>query len=561
VTPTPAPGSARAKAPRDTRNDIDRRLERIWKKAYGAETRDDLRALYAEWAKSYDEDHEHIGFFGHRLASEVLARNLTRRDVRVLDAGAGTGAAGVELAKLGFGDLTAVDLSQEMLAVADSKGVYQRTITGDLAFPVDALQQDSFDAAILVGVFSFGQAPAATLDELLRVVRPGGLIVFTMRTDFFEQDPMGVRERMEDLTKAGAWTELEVTEPAPYLPKKDPEAEFRVWAFRVTSGVEAEIETGFEEAVSDALSGDDSVKVLDHSWIWDTVASRLYDRYTESDGYYLTDCEVEILRDNADDIVGDHDLIVELGCGSALKIGNVLRAAVARRGDGKVSYLPIDVSQGALDNTVAELKDEFGGRIDFQPRQGLFADVLHRIPEDRRKLVFFFGSSLGNVQDLEHTVRFLEDVRAQLRPGDGFVVGLDLHKEEEILDAAYNREESCRSFFVHMLRRINSALGADFDPRVFELASTYVEEKEYKGVRTRRVNLRVSPTRDQRSYVRELHREVVISAGDAIQVGISRKFEPEQIDALAELGGFTVKRRWLDSRGWFSLTEMTPREG
>ena len=553
---------SRTKAPargQDAAPEIERRLERIWSKAYGAETKDDLRALYAEWAASYDADHEHIGFFGHHLAAEVLARWVTRRDVRVLDAGAGTGAAGAALSELGFRDLTAVDLSDEMLEKARKKGVYQRLITADLAFPVDALLQDSFDAAILVGVFSFGQAPAETFEELLRVVRPGGLIVFTMRTDFHRDDPMGIAARKRELEERGAWTRVEVTPPAPYLPNKDPQAEFRVWAYRVTAGREAEIEDGFEQAVEQALTADEPVKELDHAWIWDTVASRLYDRYSESDGYYLRDCEIEILERRAPEIAGDEDLIVELGCGSALKIRHILAAAIDGRTDERpVRYMPIDVSRGALDDTLAELRDDFSGRVIFEPRQGLFSDVLHDIPETQRKLVFFFGSSLGNVQDLEHTVRFLEDVRAQLRGGDRFIVGLDLHKRESILDAAYNQEESCRAFFVHMLRRINQALGADFDPRVFELASNYVEEPEYRGIRTRRVNLRVAPTRVQRSYVRELGREVVIGVGDAVQVGISRKFEPDQIDKLAELGGFVVERRWLDSKGWFTLNELIP---
>jgi len=539
--------------------DVQHRLERFWRQAYGATTKEDLRALYADWARTYDEDHEHIGFFGHRTAAEVLARFLTRKDLRVLDAGAGTGAAGEALARLGFRDLTAVDLSEEMLAVARSKGIYRRVLTADLSFPVDSLLQDSFDAAVLVGVFSYGQAPSATLDEILRVVRPGGVVAFTMRTDFHREDPMGVRARMEELERQGAWTCLEVTPPAPYLPGKEPDAEFRVWVYRVTTGPSLEAQDGFEEAVREALAKGGPVVELDHSWIWDTVASRLYERYSRSAGYYLTDSELEILENHSAALVGDEGLIVELGCGSARKIRHVLRASLARPRQERVRYMPIDVSRGALDSTISTLAEEFGDRIDLEPRQGLFEDVLHRIADQERKLVFFFGSSLGNVQDLETTVRFLEDVRARLRKGDRFVIGLDLHKDEEILDAAYNREESCRSFFVHMVRRLNQMLGADFDPRVFELASTYVVEPPWRGIRTRRMNLRVSPTREQRSWVPGLSREVVISTDDVVQVGISRKFEPQQIDALVELAGYRVERRWLDSRGWFSLNELVPR--
>ena len=483
------------------------------------------------------------------------------RAVRQADAGAGTGAAGVALSELGFQDVSAVDLSREMLEVASQKNVYKRLVVGDISYPVDAFARESFDAALLVGVFSFGQAPAETLLEMLRVVRPGGLIAFTMRTDFFEQDPMGIVTKMHELERSGAWSQVEVTTPAPYLPKKDPDAEFCVWTYRVTGGHHTMVEPGFEKAVENAFEGDDTVKELDHAWIWDTVSSRLYDRYTESSGYYLTDCEVEILKRDADQMVGGEPLIVELGCGSALKIREVLKAAIqSRDSQTPVQYMPIDVSHGALESTVDVLREEFGKRISFAPRRGLFADVLHTIPKDRPKLVFFFGSSLGNVQDLAATVDFLRDVRAQLGPNDRLIVGLDLHKDEEVLDAAYNQEESCRAFFVHMLRRINQSLGADFDPRVFELASTYELEPEYKGMRTHCVNLSISPTRDQRSYVQELGHEVVIREQDSVQVGISRKFEPAQIDQLAKWSGLRVMRRWFDAREWFALTELVPND-
>ncbi|MCB1056680.1 MAG: methyltransferase domain-containing protein [Acidobacteria bacterium] len=184
--------------------DDDEHLERLWKQAYGARTRDDLRELYAAWARTYDADHERVGFFGHRLAAEVLARNLTRHDVaRVLDAGAGTGAAGEALTELGFRDLTAVDLSPDMLRVAEAKGLYRETRVADLSLPVDAYPESSFDAAILVGVFSYGQAPPETLDEVLRLVRPGGVVALTARTDFLAKDAMGVASKLRDLERAG----------------------------------------------------------------------------------------------------------------------------------------------------------------------------------------------------------------------------------------------------------------------------------------------------------------------------------------------------------------------
>lgn len=532
-------------------------LEAIWKRAYDARTRDELRALYRDWAATYDADHEKVGFFGHELTAQTLAKHMTRRDAsRILDAGAGTGAAGQALSKLGYTDIVGVDLSQDMLEVANAKGVYTQVLTADLSLPVDAFGVDSFDAAILVGVFSYGQAPAETLDEIVRLVRPGGVVAFTMRTDFFEQDAMGIRSKVESLERRGIWRALEVTEPAPYLPHKDPNAEFRVWCYRITGHKDAEVESGFEDAVREALEGDDWVKKIDHAWIWDSTASRLYNRYTQTSGYYLTDCEEEIVRDHADEILGDAPMIVELGCGSARKVSHILKAAVDK--GQRVKYMPVDVSEGALRATAADVRQKFGDRVEVEPRQGLFEAVLPTLPVGVPKVVLFFGSSIGNLDTVKDTVAFLDGLRTRLHPGDRFVVGVDLHKDESVLEEAYNEEEACRAFFVHMVRRINEHLGADFDPRVFELSSVYEEEPPVGQLRTRRMSLRIAPTESQRTWVHKLNMEVHLEPGQPVQVGISRKYDPEGIRTLAGMANFDLKRQWLDKRGWFSMNELVP---
>lgn len=536
-------------------HDTSTRLDAIWARAYRAKTCDDLRSLYGDWAETYDSDHENVGFFGHRATAEVLARHLTRGDSsRVLDAGAGTGAAGEALSRLGFTDLVAIDLSEAMLERARAKGIYSQTIVADLSLPIDAFGEDSFDAAILVGVFSYGQAPAEALDEVVRLVRPGGAIAFTMRTDFYGEDAMGIRSRMQMLERRGAWVLLECTDPAAYLPGKDPNARFQVWCYRVTGHKTPEVEDGFEDAVREAFEGDKWVKKIDHSWIWDSTASRLYNRYTRSDDYYLTDCEEEILRDHASEILGEQRLIVELGCGSARKISHILSACVKR--GSVVKYLPIDVSRGALKSTEVEVRKAFGAAVDIEPRQGLFEDILPDLPLGQTKLVFFFGSSIGNLDTLPDTVSFLRRLRSRLNAGDRLVIGVDLHKDESMLDAAYNRDEACRNFFVHMIRRINEHLGADFDPRVFQLASVYQEEEVRAPFRSWRVSLRVAPVEPQHTWVRKVGMEVRLEPNQPVQIGISRKFEPEGIGELAKMAEMKLVRQWFDRKRWFSLNEL-----
>lgn len=531
-------------------------LERIWKLAYAARTKEDLEDLYATWAETYDDDHASIGFVGHRTTAALLVRHLTRPDTaRVLDAGAGTGAAAEALRALGVRNLVGVDLSDAMLERARSKGLYISTHVADISLPLDGYAESSFDAAILVGVFSYGQAPAESIDEMVRLVRSGGVIALTMRTDFYEEDAMGVRSRIETLLDHGVLELLERTKPEPYLPKKDPDAMFSAWCFRVTADSRDETEEGFEEAIAEAFAADEPVVEIDHQWIWDSTASRLYDRYTRSSGYYLTDVEESILREYAADIYEGERTIVELGCGSARKIVHVIDAAL-ESGVERLTYVPIDVSPGALRATEREVSERFGERVEIQPRQGLFQDVLASIPKDQRKLVFFFGSSIGNLPTRHETVEFLQQLADRLGHDDRLVVGTDLHKDAGVFERAYNEEESCRMFFVHMLRRINEHLGADFDPRVFGLQSTYEVEEPYEGIETWRMNLRVASRVPQRTFVRQLGTEVKLEAGQPVQVGISRKFDAESVGGLAALAHLELRRRWLDERSWFALNEL-----
>lgn len=549
-------------SPPDRKSDlppeIKARLERVWQRAYRARTRGDLRALYADWAASYDEDHEAIGFRGHEIAADVLARYVSHADVRaVLDAGAGTGAAGVALHARGFGNVTGVDLSAEMLEVARQKGVYRELFEVDLGEPVDRFPKDHFHAAVLVGVFSYGQAPAHAIDEVVRMVEPGGVVVFTVRDDFFEADEMGVRSRCEELDRRGTWRLLEASESFPYLPKKDPNATFHVRAYRVLDPDEPIAHDAFRDAVAAAAAKADGVLRLDHAFIWNSTASRLYNRYTRRPEYYLTDCEEEILRSNAHEILGGDRTIVELGCGSARKIRHLLAVAVQQ--DGPVVYEPVDVSEGALRSTREEVLAAFGQSVEVRPLHGMFADVLGRMSDDGGKVVLFFGSSIGNLETIGETIEFLRDLRERLGSDDRLVVGADLHKDEEDLLAAYNAGPENLSFFLNMVRRINDELGADFDLGAFELASTYREEdRRPDDPQSWCVDLKVATRVAQRVYIKALDLELRFAPGDAVQVGTSRKFRPQDVRRLAELAGFECTRQWFDDRRFFSLNELRP---
>lgn len=538
----------------------DARLAEIWTRAYAAESRADLESLYADWAASYDDDHEHVGFAGHRRAASVLARHLTLKTASVLDAGAGTGAAGQALADLGYRRLTAIDLSAPMLAQARAKAVYERSHVADLGEPLDGFFSDTYDAAILVGVFSYGQAPAHALEEIVRVVRPGAPIVFTMRTDFHESDAMGVRSKMEALEREGAWRCLEVTDPELYLPQKDPDAMYRVWCYEALPGKRARPGAEFLHDAKVALASPEPVKHIDHQHIWNRVGSRKYEAYIERPEYYLTECEEEILQRHGDDLAPDKGLVVELGCGSARKIRHVLRAAVEQ--SDALTYVPIDVSREAIEATAGAVQAEFGEQVDVEPLRGSFDATLAKIPTEAPKTIFFFGSSIGNIRTVARTVEFLRGLRARMRPHDRLIVGTDLHKDPRVVEAAYNAGRANLGFFLNMVRRLNDVLGARFDLEGWRLDSRYTPEPTSDPeIRPHVVDLRIAATRPQETFVTELGLRTRVDVGHAISVGKSRKFRREDLAPLAERSGLRLARQWLDARGWFALSELLPAGG
>jgi len=97
----------------------------------------------------------------------------------------------------------------------------------------DTLDFDSgyFGGIISVGVFTLGHAPASGFDELIRITKPGGFVVFSLRTDVYQEG--GFKEKLADLASAGKWTLAEATKPFQPLPKGEPEVYHQIWAYRV----------------------------------------------------------------------------------------------------------------------------------------------------------------------------------------------------------------------------------------------------------------------------------------------------------------------------------------
>ncbi len=190
----------------------------------------ELEKRYDQWAGLYDEDiNEHFGYTLPDRVSEIVANWLPGKAVQILDAGAGTGLVGQSLYALGFTDLMAIDLSEGMLEEARNKGVYRDVLKMILGKPL-SFETDFFDSVVCVGAFTLGHAPAESLDEFIRITKPGGYIFFTIRPDVYEDE--GFKEKQSTLEALKYWEQVLVTEDFQSLPKGEPDAHVRVYVYK-----------------------------------------------------------------------------------------------------------------------------------------------------------------------------------------------------------------------------------------------------------------------------------------------------------------------------------------
>lgn len=197
---------------------------------YASRNNEELEQRYDVWAEEYDRDlDESFGYVGPRVGVEVFARHVPRSAV-ILDAGAGTGLVGVELSKLGYTDITGMDMSQGMLDESAKKGVYRQLDQMVLGQKL-GYADDAFGAVISIGVLTLGHAPAESLDELVRITKADGYVVFSLRPDVYEEH--GFKEKQSALEATGRWELVEVSDRVKIMPKGEPEVEHQVWAYRV----------------------------------------------------------------------------------------------------------------------------------------------------------------------------------------------------------------------------------------------------------------------------------------------------------------------------------------
>ena len=187
---------------------------------------ENVRSFYQDWAASYDGDVAGSDYSAPVIAARLLGEFVDDHDAPLLDAGCGTGLVGVELGKLGFGRVDGFDLSEAMAERAASSGAYRRVLGGvDMLHARTRYADASYRAVLSVGVFTLGHVPPEALAVLARLCQPGGVLLVSTRTHYYEQTPF--QAVADGLLDAGELTLSRRLEDAPY--NEDGDAHY--WVF------------------------------------------------------------------------------------------------------------------------------------------------------------------------------------------------------------------------------------------------------------------------------------------------------------------------------------------
>jgi L-histidine N-alpha-methyltransferase len=310
-----------------------------------------------------------------------------------------------------------------------------------------------------------------------------------------------------------------------------------------------------EEALrADALTGlTAEPKSLPPKWFYDAQGSALFDKITELPEYYPTNAEREILRATAGPIAAQTRArtLIELGSGSSDKTRLLLGAL---RAEGTLAcYVPVDVSEPALVAAGQALAGEYPGLdvravvSDFEEHLGFPAGGEAPAP----RLVAFLGSTIGNMEPAQRA-SFLKRVRAQLRPGDFFLLGTDLVKDPATLVAAYDDASGVTAAFnKNVLAVLNAELGADFDLDAFEHVAVWNAGAEW-------IEMRLRSGAAQTVRLPGIGLTVEFADGEEMRTEVSAKFRREGVTAELAAAGFALRSWWTDAAAQFGLSLSAP---
>jgi L-histidine Nalpha-methyltransferase len=299
--------------------------------------------------------------------------------------------------------------------------------------------------------------------------------------------------------------------------------------------------------LQDVLKGLSSTpKWMAAKHFYDAEGSRLFERIMDLPEYYPTRNEMATLRENARSIaalIPEGTALVEFGSGSNAKIRLLLEAA-----PHIAAYVPVDISGEYLEEQAAKLRRDvpklniFPVAADFTKRFDLPAKI-RAMP----RVGFFPGSTIGNFEPLA-AVSFLRNAARILGAGATLIIGVDLVKDEQILNAAYNDTAGVTAAFnLNLLARINREADADFDVKAFAHRAFF---------NTKRERIEMHLVSQKRQTVTVSGEAFDFAADETIHTENSYKYTREGFQDLARQAGWIQQALWTDPAANFSVRAL-----
>jgi dimethylhistidine N-methyltransferase len=300
----------------------------------------------------------------------------------------------------------------------------------------------------------------------------------------------------------------------------------------------------------DVLKGLSSTpKSLSSKYFYDDEGSRLFQRIMNLPEYYLTRCELEIFERQAEDIFkafanGSKAFdLIELGAGDGTKTAVLVSHFLER--NASISYLPIDISQEALDALFARFAAEFPA-LRTEPKQGDYFKILESLKNagGRRKVLLFLGSNIGNFSR-EQSVDFFRQLRSVMNDNDLLFIGFDLQKDPHVIVRAYDDSQGVTAEFnLNLLRRINRELGGNFN------IGKWTHYAVYRPVECAARSFLISCEK-QIVHIEALNRSFNFEPWEAVFMEISQKYSLKHIEELARESGFEIKQNFFDTKNYY----------
>ncbi len=291
-------------------------------------------------------------------------------------------------------------------------------------------------------------------------------------------------------------------------------------------------------------------KTLPSSFFYDEAGSALFDQICDLPEYYPTRTELAIMDEHLPamaEAIGPRAMLLEYGSGTGIKTRRLLSQLRE-----PVAYVPVEISREFLLASASALQAEFPS-VEVLPVCANFTEPFE-VPraelEPKRRALYFPGSTIGNFRN-EFAVRLLRQARAEIGRGGCALLGVDLVKPTDVLEAAYNDAAGVTAKFnLNMLRRANEELGCDFDLEAFRHRAVWNAQR---GA----IEMRLYARRPTSVHVDG--RRFMFSAGEWIHTEDSHKYTLEGFAQLAGAAGFDVGQVWMDAEKKFSVQYLVVR--